>query len=396
MDSASPTHTAATPAPNSARLWGLDLARTLALLAMTATHTLPLYTSETVAGVLSAQPTLVGMVFAGRAAVLFAVLAGAALVLMRNKSLVYVWTRSALLVLFGVGLELLDTGVYVILVPLATAMAVTALVRRCSGPVLGLLAVVWLGLTPWLQQWVNVQAAAPSGSWWRQYAHFKDLSPESWFAYPVLIWIGYTLLGAALMAWLRPAGSNPVTGTQATPTRPAAATPMLVWALVVLATGVAVLLWVLGARTIAELASNSVVATGLWTGNYVPGLPGVTALWQLPEFHLLPTPHSAAAAAVWQHAAIAVVVVVLAARLPALATLGSWARYPLEWLSGIGRWSLSTYVWHLVVLAAVRPYGFADALVAVIVFGAVALLGLVAMVSGGRGPLEWLIATIGT
>ena len=59
------------------RLDGIDLARGAALLAMMATHILPTLTQAPASGVWSA--TWVGTVLSGRAAALFAVLAGVSL-----------------------------------------------------------------------------------------------------------------------------------------------------------------------------------------------------------------------------------------------------------------------------------------------------------------------------
>ena len=63
-----------------ARLAGIDAARGLALLAMMATHVLPTFGSDP-----QLTPTWVGLAFSGRAAALFAVLAGVGLALSTGK-----------------------------------------------------------------------------------------------------------------------------------------------------------------------------------------------------------------------------------------------------------------------------------------------------------------------
>src|SRR6478735_4393816 len=62
------------------RLAGIDAARGLALLGMMATHVLPTFESDA-----QLTPTWVGLVFSGRAAALFAVLAGIGLALSTGK-----------------------------------------------------------------------------------------------------------------------------------------------------------------------------------------------------------------------------------------------------------------------------------------------------------------------
>jgi uncharacterized membrane protein len=63
-----------------ARLHGIDAARGLALLGMMATHLLPTFESNA-----NLTPTWIGLIFSGRAAALFAVLAGVGLALSTGK-----------------------------------------------------------------------------------------------------------------------------------------------------------------------------------------------------------------------------------------------------------------------------------------------------------------------
>src|SRR5215207_11111618 len=62
------------------RLHGIDAARGLALLGMMATHLLPTFEANA-----SLTPTWIGLTFSGRAAALFAVLAGVGLALSTGK-----------------------------------------------------------------------------------------------------------------------------------------------------------------------------------------------------------------------------------------------------------------------------------------------------------------------
>ena len=66
--------------PASGRLHGIDAARGLALLGMMATHLLPTFESTA-----DLTPTWIGLTFSGRAAALFAVLAGVGLALSTGK-----------------------------------------------------------------------------------------------------------------------------------------------------------------------------------------------------------------------------------------------------------------------------------------------------------------------
>jgi uncharacterized membrane protein len=64
----------------STRLAGIDAARGLALLGMMATHLMPTFESDA-----ALTPTWIGLTFSGRAAALFAVLAGIGLALSTGK-----------------------------------------------------------------------------------------------------------------------------------------------------------------------------------------------------------------------------------------------------------------------------------------------------------------------
>ena len=397
--SATPLTPAVPPAqrPASARLNGLDMARALALLAMIATHTLPLYHSAPGSyGPEVFSPTVTGWVYAGRSSVLFAVLAGATLVLMRNRSLSYLWTRSAFLVVVGAVLELLGTPVLIILGPLAVAMAVTAIFRRCSAAVLLPLAASWLLVAPWVNQWLSVQLAAPANGFWASWAGLQDWLPTAWHAYPIPIWVGYSLLGAGLLALF-------IRHSNASAARRYQHRPGLLWMLFGLAAMVATTAWLVGSRTVDALSASaqfsarqaSIVETGLWVGNFVPQPLQVVELWQLAQFHWLPTPHSGAALAVWQHAACAVAMIclclLLMARWPRLA-----AQVPVNIVCAIGRWSLTNYVLHLFVLAAIGPFTGNASVRALIVFGVVLASGVIAALTGERGPLETLLGRIGS
>src|ERR687890_1166958 len=83
MTSRTPTRASRKTAGPSvqARLQGIDAARGLALLGMMATHLLPTFESNA-----DLTPTWIGLTFSGRAAALFAVLAGVGLALSTGKN----------------------------------------------------------------------------------------------------------------------------------------------------------------------------------------------------------------------------------------------------------------------------------------------------------------------
>lgn len=118
---ASPTENRTPPTLfGRARLTGLDAARGLALIGMVAVHTLPSESAVT------ETPTLAFSLFGGRAAALFAVLAGVSLALMTGRSTPHTggrWWRSAasltiraaLIFTLGLALNNVDLPVYNIL-----------------------------------------------------------------------------------------------------------------------------------------------------------------------------------------------------------------------------------------------------------------------------------------
>ena len=102
------------------RLAGLDMARGAALLAMMATHILPTVAQDPATGAFSA--TWVGTVLSGRAAALFAVLAGVSLTLGRvpaERNRLGLALRAAVIAAVGLTLGLARVGVAVILVDYA-------------------------------------------------------------------------------------------------------------------------------------------------------------------------------------------------------------------------------------------------------------------------------------
>jgi hypothetical protein len=168
------------------RLVGLDVARCLALLGMVAAHVLE-------------RPPLV----AGRAAALFAVLAGVSLVLMsRRTSYAGLAARAVLIALWGLVLGELDSGLAVILTYYGVLFLLGLPFLRLGARALFAWACVWVVAGPVVSQLLRPHlpvrgAASPA---FGQLAHPGHLASELLFTgyYPCLTWLAYLLLGMAI------------------------------------------------------------------------------------------------------------------------------------------------------------------------------------------------------
>ncbi|MGO4147007.1 heparan-alpha-glucosaminide N-acetyltransferase domain-containing protein [Paenarthrobacter sp. YAF11_1] len=197
----------------SSRLTGIDAARGAALLGMMSTHLLPTFGPSP-----SWEPTYVGLVFSGRSAALFAVLAGIGLALSTGKQEPRagsdLWSarggvamRALVIAVVGLTLGGLDVNVAVILVHYAVLFL-------CVLPFLGLRlqalcfwAVGWVLLSPVLAYLVRpllLDAAPPL-----QLGHNPNgedlgtparLLADLFFTgyYPVFQWISYLLIGLVI------------------------------------------------------------------------------------------------------------------------------------------------------------------------------------------------------
>ncbi|MFZ4896633.1 heparan-alpha-glucosaminide N-acetyltransferase domain-containing protein [Plantibacter sp. Mn2098] len=189
------------------RLVGLDIARFLALAGMMATH---LWTYDPAGG----GETAITEVLSGKAAALFAVLAGVGIVLTTRRALsagdaaaarLTVFGRGLALVLLGLCLGLIPGSVYVIIVYYGVTfwLAIPMLRWRARSLLIaaGVWAFVWPALSFLWRSGLGDVATPEIGS-----ASWFDLADPGAFGrgilltgvYPALTWIVYVLIGMAI------------------------------------------------------------------------------------------------------------------------------------------------------------------------------------------------------
>lgn len=377
----------------AARLAGIDAARGLALLGMMATHVLPTFESDA-----ELTPTWIGLTFSGRAAALFAVLAGIGLALSTGKERPLegpqLWAARRgialrALVVGAVGLSLggLDINIAVILVHYA-------LLFLCVLPFVGLrprrlwaLAAAWVLASPLLAYLLRpwLLAADPP----LQLGHnpgWEDLATPARLLgdllltgyYPVLQWLAYLLIGLAI-------------GRLALTT---AAVPALLLAAgtitAVLAKWLSVVLmedWGGRAALQESLVDPAYPLASLLQVN-LAGIEQSGSAWWLASS----APHSGTTLDLLHTSGVAAAVVGV---FLLLGRLADWIQLDLLLpLRGAGALTLSLYTAHLCVMASLYnhplPAGWtvegvywAQALAVLVLGGAFAALSW-------RGPLEWL------
>ena len=184
------------------RLVGIDLARAVALLGMMLAHLGPPWTGY-------GTPPVSEWLASGRAAPLFAVLAGLSIGLMTRIDPAGVGSRAAVvrravvLLLMGLGLAALpDLLILVILPCYALLIAATVVVRSLSTRALLVLAAAWCVLSPVALFAVRHLVDEPAGSVIQpSFGGGLDELPVSlllWGGYPAIVWFGYVLVGMAV------------------------------------------------------------------------------------------------------------------------------------------------------------------------------------------------------
>ena len=417
--------TPAPPVPRP-RLRGVDAARGLALLGMVAVHVVPPVTD-------AGDPHPLFLAFAGRASVLFVLLAGVGLALStggtrpaagsrRSVLRRRIARRAGLLFLVGLACGALGTPVAVILCHYALLFLLALPLLGLRARTLAAIGGAWLVLGPAAVFAVSVAGQSLLGRepflfgarLWLSPAPADLLTPALLLAdlvvtgyYPVLSWGAFLVLGLAL-------GRLPLHRA-----RVAAAIlsgGAAAWAAAALA-GAAVLRapGVLERIAAGIGADPDSLVPSLRTGEH-----GLALLPPDPLWLALPTPHAgspvaALLAAGWACAVLGACLLAGAALRRArtgavgvgavgvgAGAVGAGAvgaglvRAATRPLVGAGRIPLTLYVGHLVVLAAVPRLGLAPsgaellALLAALCLGA----GLAADLTGRRGPLEAAVARL--
>ena len=354
--------------PPRSRLVALDVARCLALLGMVATHVLD---ARDVDGSLSLSQAVAG----GRAAALFAVLAGVTMALgtggrtpVRGRERA---ARSAGFVVRALAIGALgllvgpwDTGVAVILTYYGLLFLLGLVFVGLRARSLLALAVAWAVVVPVVSH--LVRPSLPNRAYGNPTAAQLD-APERLFSellltgyYPVLPWLAYLLLGLAL-------------GRADLRSRRVAAAALL-------GGGAAAGLATVASRILAPVDLQERAAIGTF---------GVTPTEGHWSWLLVVGPHTATPFDLVQTGGSAAAVIGLA--LLVVGTLGDTARHAAALVFGAGTATLTLYVVHLAlrrpdVPPAEEPDSFGAHVAALLGIGAVlAALRL-------RGPLEWLVA----
>lgn len=379
--------------PASGRLHGIDAARGLALLGMMATHLLPTFESN--AGL---TPTWIGLTFSGRAAALFAVLAGVGLALSTGKhkpvqgpDLTAARRGIALraLVIAAVGLTLggLEVNLAIILVHYAVlflcvlpflGMGLKRLCAWAGGWILASPVLAYM-LRPWLLAAEPPLKLGHNPSW-EDLATPSRLLADVFFTgyYPVFQWLSYLLVGLIVGRLVLGRAMVPVV-------------------LLVAGSVVAVLAKTLGVTAMESWGGRAALEEVLNSPGYpldsvlqvnLTGIPQEGSWWWLASA----APHSATTLDLLHTSAVAVAVI---GACLLLGRLAEWVDLDLLLpLRGAGAMTLSLYTVHVWVVSGFYlkplPAGwtedgmyFAQAATAMIV-------GIVFVLLKWRGPLEWL------
>ncbi|HEY8702705.1 MAG TPA: heparan-alpha-glucosaminide N-acetyltransferase domain-containing protein [Arthrobacter sp.] len=375
------------------RLHGIDAARGLALLGMMATHLLPTFEANA-----SLTPTWIGLAFSGRAAALFAVLAGIGLALSTGRQTPLdgialgaarrgIALRAGVIAAVGLTLGGLEVNLAIILVHYAVlflcvlpflGLKLKALCAWAAGWILASPVLAYL-LRPWFMASYPPLKLGHNPSW-------EDLSTPSQLLgdvfftgyYPVFQWLSYLLVGLVIG-------------------RLALAKAGVSMALLAGGTVLAVLAKALGAAAMEDWGGRDALQKVLNAPGYpldsllqvnLAGVQQEGSWWWLASV----APHSATTLDLAHTSGVAAAVVGVCLLLGRLA---DWLDLDvLLPLRGPGAMTLTLYSVHVWVVAAFYlkplPAGwteegmyFAHAAAAVVVGTAFALLKW-------RGPLEWL------
>lgn len=374
------------------RFTGIDAARGIALLGMMATHLLATFGSDA-----NLTPTWVGLAFSGRAAALFAVLAGIGLALSTGKQHPLggaallaakrgIALRALVIAVVGLSVGSFEVDIAVILVHYAVlflcvlpfiGLEVKALCAWAAGWILGSPVLAFL-LRPWLM------AADPP----LQLSHnpgWVDLSTPGRLlgdlfltgSYPVLQWLSYLLVGLIIG-------------------RLALATPVLPVLLLAGGAVVAVFAKVLGTVAMEEWGGRTALQSILTDPHYpldsllqvnLSGVRQEGSWWWLASS----APHSGTTLDLLHTSGVAAAVIGFCLLIGRLGD-----RLDLDLLlplRGAGAMTLTLYTVHVAVVASFHPEplppGWTEDGMYYTQAALAVLIGMVFAVLKTRGPLEW-------
>ncbi|MDR6416294.1 heparan-alpha-glucosaminide N-acetyltransferase domain-containing protein [Pseudarthrobacter sulfonivorans] len=381
------------PSVAAGRLRGIDAARGLALLGMMATHLLPTFEANA-----DLTPTWIGLTFSGRAAALFAVLAGVGLALSTGKQVPLEGTalnaarrgialRALVIAAVGLSLGGLEVNLAIILVHYALlfvcvlpflGLKVKALCAWAAGWILASPVLAYL-LRPWLMASNPPLHLGHNPSWEDLTTPFPllgDLFLTGY--YPAFQWLAYLLVGLVIG-------------------RLALTKAMIPVLLLTLGTAVAALAKALGTAAMENWGGRAALEDVLNAPDYplhsvlqvnLTGIRQEGSWWWLASA----APHSATSLDLAHTSGVAAAVV---GACLLLGRLADWVDLDLLLpLRGAGAMTLTLYSAHVWVVSGFYrkplPAGwtedgmyFAHAATAIIV-------GMVFVLLKWRGPLEWL------
>lgn len=383
------------------RIPGVDAARGLALLGMIATHLLALVTAG------GTEPSVVGLVFAGKSSALFATLAGVGLALLtggagarsaphRGPRLGWdrrrVAVRAVLIFVVGLACGFLDMNVAVILAHYALLFLLALPFLHLGARALAGWAAGWILLAPVAASLLSAAMQSALGGetyveGWRLWSNptlmdpFTRPSLLTWDLlftgyYPVLQWLGYVLFGLFLgrlrldrlsVAGILAAGGAAVATAAFLVSRGLQSLPGVTEAL---ATGTGA-----GSRALAaELVTGASLST--------------ERVQHSPVWFTLATPHSGAPLDLILTCGTSAMVLGVCLLLTQVAR--GVLTWPLMPLIGAGALPLTLYVGHLVALDVFESATAAwpRAILLIAYWVGCLLAGTVFRGFGWRGPLE--------
>ncbi|RKO23136.1 DUF1624 domain-containing protein [Pseudarthrobacter phenanthrenivorans] len=395
MTSRTPARTSRKAAgqPSGGRLHGIDAARGLALLGMMATHLLPTFESD--AGL---TPTWIGLTFSGRAAALFAVLAGVGLALSTGKHTPVqgpdlgaarrgIALRALVIAAVGLTLGGLEVNLAIILVHYAVlflcvlpflGMGLKRLCAWAGGWILGSPVLAYL-IRPWLLAAEPPLKLGHNPSW-EDLGTPSRLLADLFFTgyYPVFQWLSYLLVGLVV--------GRLVLGRA-----------MLPLFLLVAGSVVAVLAKTLGVTAMESWGGRQALEEVLNSPGYpldsvlqvnLTGIPQEGSWWWLASA----APHSGTTLDLLHTSGVAVAVI---GACLLLGRLAEWVDLDLLLpLRGAGAMTLTLYTVHVWVVSGFYlkplPSGWTEDGMYFVQAAAAAVVGMVFVLLKWRGPLEWL------